>query len=201
MLLLILANRHEIRLIQQNVTGHQAGVSKQTCVDVICILCRFVLELGHAAQFAEHGVAIQYPTKLRMLVHMGLNEQGVFLRVEAAGDVLCQLLQSTPAQISRILPHGNGMQVSHKVEAFILICTFCPILHRAQIRAQSQISGGLDAGEHSFLCNDFFHEIRLISIISCILSQRPQKFNHKLTLFPPACYNDQNAHRRHKICM
>ena len=66
-----------------------------------------------------------------MLVNMGLDEQGILLRVQTAGDVLCQLLQGAAAQVSRILADSDGMQISHKVEAVILIGTFCPVLDSA----------------------------------------------------------------------
>ena len=34
-----------------------------------------------------------------MLVHMGLNEQGILLGIQAAGNVLGQLLQGAPPQV------------------------------------------------------------------------------------------------------
>ena len=92
-----------------------------------------------------------------MLMDMALNKQRILLGIQAAGNILGQLLQGTPAQVCGILPHSNGMQIRHKVETVKLICPLSPILHSAQIRAQGQITGGLDAGEHSFLCCNFFH--------------------------------------------
>ena len=151
MLLLILAHRHQIRLIEQNVTSHQAGVSKQTGIDIVGIFGGLILKLGHAAQLTEHRIAIQHPAQLRMLMDMALDEQGVLLGIQTAGDILRQLLQGTTAKISGILPYSDGMQVCHKIEAIILISTLSPVLHRTQIAAQSQITGGLDAGKHPFL--------------------------------------------------
>ena len=145
-LLLIFAHRHQVGLIQQNITGHQAGIGKQTCIDIICVLGGLVLKLGHARQFAKHRVAIQHPAQLRMLMHMALDEQGVLLGIQTTGNVLRQLLQGSTAQIRRILAHGNGMQVSHKVETIILVGTFCPVLYSTQVRTQSQITRRLNAG-------------------------------------------------------
>ena len=148
MLLLILSHRHQIRLVQQDIRSHQAGVGKQAAVDVVRVLGRLILELGHPAQLTEHGVALQNPAQLRVLVHMALDEQGVLLRIQAAGDVLSQLLQSPPPQIRGILPDGDGMEVCHKVEAVVFLRPLSPVFHGTQIAAQGQIAGGLDAGEH-----------------------------------------------------
>ena len=94
-----------------------------------------------------------------MLVDMGLDEQGVLLGVQAAGDVLGQLLQGPAAQGCRVLADGDGVQVGHKIEALILIGTLGPVLHRAQVASQGQIAAGLDAGEHPLFLNlDFFHK-------------------------------------------
>ena len=81
-----------------------------------------------------------------MLMNMALDKQRILLGVQTAGNVLGKLLQRTAAQIRGILPDGNGMQVSHKIEAVVLVRTLCPILHSTKIRAQGQITGGLDAG-------------------------------------------------------
>ena len=82
---------------------------------------------------------------------MGLDEQGVLLGIQTAGNVLCQLLQSAAAQIGRILPDGDGMQVGHEVETLIQVRSGTPVLDGTQVVTQMQVTGGLDAGEHSLL--------------------------------------------------
>ena len=146
MLLLIFANGYQVGLVQQDIRSHQAGVGKQASIDVVGILGGLVLELGHTAQFTKLAVAVQDPSQLCVLVDMALNEQSILLRVQAACNILCQLLQGTAAQVSGVLANGNGMQVSHKIEAVILVGTLCPILNGTQVRAQGQVAGGLDAG-------------------------------------------------------
>ena len=155
-LLLVLANGHQVRLVEQDVRRHQAGIGKQAAIDVVRILGRLVLELGHAAELAEHGIALQHPAQFCVLVYMALDEQGVLLGVKAAGDVLGQLLQGAAAQICGVLPNGNGVQICHEVEAIVVVCPLGPVLHSAQVAAQGQVSGGLDAGEHSFLLLYYF---------------------------------------------
>ena len=145
-----MTNRNQIRLIQQDICCHQCGIGKQATVDIFGVLGGLVLKLGHTAQFPKHGIAVQHPAQLCMLVYMGLDKQGILLRVEATGNILCQLLQRTAAQIRGILANSNGMHVCHKVEALIQIRPCAPVLNCTQVIPQMQITGGLDAGKHSF---------------------------------------------------
>ena len=168
MLLLVLTHRHIVRLIQQNIRRHQGRVGEEAAVDVVGILGALVLELGHAAQLAEHGVAVEDPAQLRVLMDMALDKQGVLLRVQAAGDVLGQLGHGAPAQLRRVLPHGDAVQVRHEIVAVKFLRQGRPVLHRAQIVAQVQVAGGLDAGEHYFFRSCVFH-INYLCVQFCLL--------------------------------
>ena len=152
MLLLILAHGHKVRLIQKNIRRHQRGVGEQAAVYVVGMFGGFVLELGHAGKLAEHGVAVQNPAQLRVLVDMALDEKRIFLRVKTAGDVLSQLGGGAAAQLRGLLPDCNGVQIRHKIIAVKLLGQLRPVFHRAQIVAQMQVAGGLNAGEHYFFC-------------------------------------------------
>ena len=164
MLALILADGDVVGLIQQDIRRHEAGIGEQAAVYVVGVLGALVLELGHAAQLAEHGVAVEDPAQLRVLVDVALDEQGVLLRIEAAGDILCKLLERAAAQLRGILPHGEGVQVGHEVVAVKLIGPRAPVLDRAQIVAQMQVAGGLDAREHYFFLYFVFHGCTLLFI-------------------------------------
>ena len=146
MLLLIAANGYIVRLVKQNVRRHQRRIGKQAAIDILGIFRAFILKLRHARQLAEHRVAVQYPAKLRMGRHMALNKQGIFLRIETAGDILRELLDGAPAQIGRLLPHGDRVQVGHEIIAVKFVRPLAPVFDRAQIRTKRQIAGGLDAG-------------------------------------------------------
>ena len=157
MLLLVLTYRHQIRLVKQDIRRHQGGVGKQAAIDVFRILGRLVLELGHTAQLSKHGIAVEHPAQLCMLVYVALDKQGVLLRVQSAGNVLRQLFQGAAAKIRRVLANRNGVQIRHKIKAVIRVRPLCPILDGSQVRAQGQVSGRLDAGEHSLFGCNFFH--------------------------------------------
>ena len=81
---------------------------------------------------------------------MALNKQGVLLRVKAAGDVLGQLGHRAAAQLRGILADGDAVQIRHEIKAVKLLCEAGPVLHSAQVVAQVQVAGGLNAGEHDF---------------------------------------------------
>ena len=110
-----------------------------------------------------------------MLVDVGLDEQGVLLRVQTTGDILGQLLQSAPTQISGVLTHGDGVQVCHEVVTIIFFSPGRPILNGAQIGAQGQISAGLNAGEHDFLFRLLLHMLHNL----CYFSQSAARIGHK----------------------
>ena len=81
-------------------------------------------------------------------MHMALDEEGVFLRIQTAGNVLRQLRDRTPPEIGGVLADRDAVQVGHEVEAVKLLREGGPVLHRAQVVAQMQVAGGLNAGQH-----------------------------------------------------
>ena len=160
MLPLILSHRHQIRLIQQNIRRHEHGIGKQPRCDVVGVLLGLGLELGHAAQLAELGVAAQHPAQLRVLGHMALDEHDVLLGVKAAGDVLRKLVHAAAAQSGGILPHGDGVHVHDAVQAVVFVLQSHPIADGAHVGAEGQLAAGLYAAEYPFfLLNGGFHRV------------------------------------------
>ena len=160
MLALILPHRHQIRLVQQNIRRHEDGISEEAGGDIIGVLLGLGLELGHAAQLAELGVAAKDPAQLRMLGHMALDEHDVFLRVQSAGDILGQLVHAAAAQSGGILPHGDGVHVHDAVQAVVFVLQSHPIADGAHVGAEGQLAAGLYAAEYPFfLLNGGFHRV------------------------------------------
>ena len=92
--------------------------------------------------------------------HVRLEEEHVLLRVQAAGDVLGQLVDRALAEFGRILPDGDGMEVGHEVETLIVVHPVRPVLDGPEIVPEMKIAAGLDAGQHSFLLQ-FFHVVSI----------------------------------------
>ena len=112
------------------------------------MLFGLIFELGHTAELSELGEAAQHPAQFRMLMHMTLDEQDVFLGVQAAGDVLRQLLQGAAAQGRGVLAHGDGVHIHDAVQAVIVVLQGDPVLDRAHIRTQGQIAAGLNSAQY-----------------------------------------------------
>ena len=89
-----------------------------------------------------------------MLMNMGLDKQGVFLGIQAAGNILGQLLEGVPPQVGRVLTDRNGVHVRHKIIAVKFLGQIRPVFDGTEIGTQSQIAAGLNTGEQDFL---FFH--------------------------------------------
>ena len=86
MLLLILTYRHKLRLIKQNIGGHQGRVRKQTDIDVFRSLKAFVLELRHTLCLAELRIAIKRPGKLCVRRNMTLHKNRALVRIKSHGQ-------------------------------------------------------------------------------------------------------------------
>ncbi|MBG9885107.1 hypothetical protein ABE10_00605, partial [Bacillus toyonensis] len=88
-LLLVVADRNDLRLVQQDVGGHQHGVGEQAHRGRVgAVALRLVLELGHASGLAEAGDRAEDPGELRVGAHVGLHVQRRLRRLDAGGDVL-----------------------------------------------------------------------------------------------------------------
>ena len=121
MLHLVDAYWNHIRLIKEDIRGHEHGIGKEAGVDIVGMLGGFVFKLGHAAQLAHIGKAVQDPGQLGMGAAVRLIIYAVLFRVEAGCDIQDEQVPGPAAQLGRILPHRDGMHVHNAVEAFIFI--------------------------------------------------------------------------------
>ena len=85
MLHLILAHRHEVGAIQQNVRSLQHRIVEQPRVHALLAL-RLVLELRLALELTERRDGVEDPRELGMFRHLRLHEQRRLLGVEARGE-------------------------------------------------------------------------------------------------------------------
>ena len=121
MLHLIDTHRNHIRLIKQDICRHQYRIGKKTCVDIVRMLGRLVLELGHTAQLTHVGVAVQNPCQLCMGRYMGLIIDAVLLRIDTRRDEQGQKLSRVLPKLRRILTDGDGVHVRYTVKALVFI--------------------------------------------------------------------------------
>ena len=102
MLTLVLTNRDLVRVIEQDVCGHQHGIGEEAHGRSLgAVPAGLVLELRHPACLAEAGQAGQDPGQLGMLGDMALHEEGRPVRVDAGREVLRSRGPSTFAHCRR----------------------------------------------------------------------------------------------------
>ena len=154
MLLLIRADRHEVGHVQKNVRRHQNRIGEQSAVDVVRVFGGLVLELRHARKLAHVGEAVQNPRQLRVRGNLTLEVNDVLLRIEAAGEENRHRAQTGLAQLRRVLPNRQRVQIHDGIQAVVFVLKQFKIAQRADIIAQRQIARGLNAGENSFFGRD-----------------------------------------------
>ena len=146
-LLLVLAHRHVRGVVEQDVGGHQRRIGEKPERGVLGVLARLVLELDHPVHPADPGDAVEDPGELGMPGHLALREEDRALRVDAAGDIGGGQLARRPAQLLRLLPDGDRVQVDDAVDRLVAVLHGAEAAQRAEIVAERQVARRLDAGE------------------------------------------------------
>ncbi len=150
MLPLVLADRHVVRLIQQDVAGHQNRITIETGRDRIWILPRFRLELRHAVQPTHRGKAFHNPAHLGMLMYMRLDEQFAIARIQTSSQVECRELAYAIVQLLRIDWYSYRVQINNAEDVVVLCLCFLPVAQSAQVVAEVKIACWLYTGKDTF---------------------------------------------------
>ena len=158
-LFLVCADGHERRLVQKNVCRHEHGVVHEPHIDVFGMLGALVLELRHARKFARVSDGIEHPRQLAVRGHVRLHEQHALFGVDAAGDEQRHQLERISAQLRRLLPDGDGVQIGDGIDALVFVLQLCEIADGADIVADGDRAARLNGGEQFFLCCGFFHKL------------------------------------------
>ena len=145
-LALIVADRHLVGVVQQDVGGLQRRVGEQPGRDEVAFaLGRLVLELGHPAELAERHGALHHPASWLCCTHVALHEDGGHVGVEADREQHRRQPQRGLADHARRLGDGEGMEVDDAVERVALVLAVDPVAQRPQVVAEMDVAGGLDA--------------------------------------------------------
>ena len=78
----------------------------------------------------------------------GLVEAGA-AGVDAGGDIGGRHLACVLAQVGRLLPQGDGVQVDHAEDAIVVLLHPDPVPHGAQVVAEVELVSWLDAGKNA----------------------------------------------------
>jgi hypothetical protein len=147
---LVLPHGHGVRLVDEDVRRLQHGVHEEPAPDSL-LLGRLVLELGHAGQVPKGSEGGEDPGQLRVLGHVGLDEEGHLLGVQPRRHVDQGRLKGALGQGGGVVGQGVGEGVVvHDAEESVpaqLLPDLHPLLDGPQVVADVDLPRGLDAGE------------------------------------------------------
>ncbi len=145
---LVLAHGHDAGLVEQDVGGHQHGVLQQAVAHGF-LFGGLHLVLRHALQPAHRRDAGEHPGQLGVRGHGGLHHDGAGLGIDAGGQIERGDLLDFGAQLGGVLVERDGVQVDDAEDALVIVLDAHPVLERAQVVSDVQISGRLHAGKDS----------------------------------------------------
>ena len=144
MLLLILANRHLVGVVEQNVSSLKDRIVEQAG-EYALLLLGLHLILGHALQPTQGRHAVEQPTALGVSAHVALHKQRGLLRIDPGGDQQRGQFAGLAAQGRRLLRHRDRVQVNNADKVGLFALPGDPLLDRAQVVTDMQHPRGLDA--------------------------------------------------------
>ena len=164
MLLLVLAHRHEVSTVNQDIGGHKHGIGQQTGTDIDALivvviigdvlqaqvagLClgqtHLVLESSGTLQLALIGYHVEQDIKLAHLGHVALHEDCHLIRVEAGSQILGQDSPDIGMKVIRMGMGGQRMQVRYEIKAIVIVLYLHEVAQRSKVVAQMKMPGGAD---------------------------------------------------------
>ena len=134
-LALVVANRHGVGLIEQDVGGHQRRIVVETGADRLAVVTRLGLELCHAVQPSNRRKAVEDPRELGVLGDLRLQEERAALRIDARGEQRRGKLACQRAQRRGVLRNGDGVEVDDAEDVVVAILVGNPVADRANVVA------------------------------------------------------------------
>ena len=145
-LALVVADRDEIGLVEQDVAGHQDRVREEAGRDELAPL-RLVLELRHPAELAVARDRGEQPGRLGVRRHVALAEDGRALGVEAGREEHRGEIERRLAQLRRLVVDRDRVQVDDAEERVAGLLRRRVLAEAAAVVAERLAAGRLDAGE------------------------------------------------------
>jgi hypothetical protein len=146
-LALVLADRHLVRLVGENVSRLKHRIEKEPGGDELALLRRLLLELVHPVEVPVSGYRGQQPAKLGVLMHVGLAKQNATLRVEPRREQNRGRVLDTLAELGRVVVDRDRVQVDDAIERFAPLLPLHILANRADVVTEVLAAGGLDARE------------------------------------------------------
>ena len=158
-LALVVADRDDVGLVEQDVPGHQHRVREEAGGDELAPV-RLVLELRHPAELAEARDRAEQPGRLRVRGHVALREDGRAARVEPRREQHRGKVERPLVEVGDVVLDRDRVQVDDAEEALAELLRRRVLAEAADQVAEVLVAGGLDAGEHAHRGESF----RFVSI-------------------------------------
>ena len=145
---LVLADRDDRGLVEQDVRRHQHRVREEADEHVL-LAAALLLELRHPGEVPQGRHVGQVPGELGVLAHVALDEQRAPLGIEAARDEIARHAVDARAELRRLVLDGDGVGVHDAEEEVLLLLRDLggPRAHGAEPVADVQLTARLNAGE------------------------------------------------------
>ena len=134
MLSLVVADGDEVGAVDQDVGRHQHRVGEQPDADGL-LAGGLLLELGHPAQLAEGGGALEDPGELGVLGNVALQEDRAAPGIEADCQETAGNLDRPGAQRLRVDVGGEGVQVDDAEDPLVDFLAGNPLAECAEVVA------------------------------------------------------------------
>ena len=115
-LALVVPDRDDVGLVEQDVARHQHRVGEEAGGDELLALA-LVLELGHTAELAEPGDGREQPSRLGMRGHVALQEERAAIGVEPDREEQRGEVERAVVQVLRVVVDRDRVQVDDAEEA------------------------------------------------------------------------------------
>ena len=118
---LVFAHRHLVRIVDKDIRRHQGRVGEESCVHVLWLFPRFVLERNCLRQLSEIGVHVEHQIELHHFRHIALDEDGRLLWVQPAGKILCQNALHVRIEDVGVWMRCQGVVVCYEEETTVVL--------------------------------------------------------------------------------
>ena len=146
MLHLILAHRHEIGAIQQDVGRLQHRIVEDPGHDLF-LPRRLLLERGLPLEFAKRRERIENPGEFGVLGHLRLHEYGRDSGIQSRREQSHGHLPGTSFELVARVRHRDGVIVHHAEKRLVGVLQGHPVLHGAEVVSYVEITRRLNAAE------------------------------------------------------
>jgi hypothetical protein len=145
-LALVVADRHLVGLVEEDVAGHQNWIGEEACGHRLLAL-PLVLELCHPAKLADRGHGAEQPGGLRVGGDVALHEDGGALGVDSGREEHRGEVEGRLAQRFRVVRNRDRVQVDDAEERLAQLLGGRILAKAAAVVAEVLRARGLDPRE------------------------------------------------------